>query len=338
MRRIAVLGQSLLLVRDAQGVLRVFHNVCRHRGRRLLDDACRHAAAIRCPYHAWTYGLDGTLRGTPHVGGAGVHSVSGFDKSPFGLIEVRSHLWHDIVFVNPGAEAPSFASFIAPVEARLSGLWGTAGAEALRPAADGFMEMEVASNWKLAVENYLEAYHLPVVHPGLNSYSPLSDHYCYHDAADFAGQGVTSYRPGLAAGRPVPSIPGWNADALFTAEYPAIYPNTLLGVQNDHFFVMVLLPLGPDHTLERVALQFVGEAASDPHYASTRLAIREGWRAVFLEDVPAVEGMQAGRHCAAFDGGVFTPVQDAATRHFHRWIAQRTRPLAVGAFTPAAGS
>lgn len=323
MRRVDLLGQSLLMVRDIDGTLRVFHNVCRHRGRRLLDEVCRHAATIRCPYHAWTYRLDGSLRGTPHIGGAGIHRVEDFDPAGYGLFAVRSHVWCDIVFVNTDSNAAPFESYIAPLEARLAKLWGTEGPRLLSTAPDGFMDMEVASNWKLAMENYLEAYHLPVVHPGLNSYSPLSAHYCYHDAADFAGQGVHSYRPTLVAGKPPPSLPGWNADALYTAEYPAVYPNALLGVQSDHFFVMLLLPLSHDRTLERVALQFVGEAASDPVYAATRHAIREGWRSVFQEDVAAVEGMQAGRQCPAFDGGVFTPVQDLPTKHFHRWVARR---------------
>ncbi len=329
MRRVDALGQSMLVVRDRSNALRVFHNVCRHRGRRLLDEDCRHAAAIRCPYHAWTYALDGTLRGTPHVGGAGVHEVAGFDKNPYSLFTIRSHVWRDIVFINLDGNAPPFETFIAPVEARLARLWGDGGAESLQPAADGFLEMEVVSNWKLAVENYLEAYHLPVVHPGLNSYSPLANHYAYHDGADYAGQGVTSYRPNFLAGPAVPTLPTWNVDQLHTAEYPALYPNTLLGVQNDHFFVMILLPLACDRTLERVELQFVGEAASATDYRKTRLSILEGWRSVFAEDVSAVEGMQAGRYSPAFDGGVFTPLQDAATRHFHRWFARR-----VGAATP----
>lgn len=320
-RKIDMLGMSLIVVRDENRAIRVFHNVCRHRGRQLVDEPCSHARMIRCPYHAWTYRLDGRLNGTPHIGGAGLHKVEGFDKSRFSLFEVRSETWLDVVFVNLDGGADPLEQFIDPLKSRLSRLWGEGGPDAMRPAADGFMEMEVGANWKLALENYLEAYHLPIVHPGLNSYSPLSNHYCYYDARDYAGQGVTTYRPNITAGQPMPSLPGWPEEQKHTAEYPALYPNVLIGIQRDHFFTMLLLPLDSNRTLERVALQFVGDSADDPAWLNTRHAILEGWRLVFQEDISAVEGMQTGRRSDAFDGGVFTPVLDQATRHFHRWYA-----------------
>ncbi len=323
MRRVDAFGRSYLLVRDAAGEVRVFHNVCRHRGRRLLDDTCRHAAAIRCPYHAWTYDLDGSLRGTPHIGGAGRHRVAGFEQAEYHLWSVRSAVWMGIVLVNPNGEAAPCQELLAPLDRRLARLWGEDGHGAFQPAGDGTLDLEVASNWKLAVENYLEAYHLPMVHPGLNRYSPLASHYCYHDEGNFAGQGVTAYLPDRAIDRPLPSVPGWSMQHRTTAEYPALYPNTLLGVQHDHLFVMILLPLAHDRTLERVAIQFVDPAASDESWREGRRQVLEGWRSVFAEDVAAVEGMQAGRFSDAFDGGVFTPVQDQATRHFHRWFAER---------------
>ncbi|KAA3624600.1 MAG: aromatic ring-hydroxylating dioxygenase subunit alpha [Proteobacteria bacterium] len=330
-RKVDALGTSFIAVRDEQNKVRVFHNVCRHRGRQLVDDACSAAKLIRCPYHAWTYRLDGRLNGTPHIGGAGVHEAEGFDKSGFSLFEIRSDTWMDVIFVNLDGGAPPLGDYIAPLRSRLSRLWGDTGPEAMRPASDGVMEMEVRSNWKLAVENYLEAYHLPIVHPGLNSYSPLSNHYCFHDGKDYAGQGVTTYRPDITAGRPVPSLSGWDEQQQHTAEYPALYPNVLIGVQRDHFFTMVLIPLGPGFTRERIELQFVGDAAEDAAWINTRHAILERWRLVFQEDIPAVEGMQTGRHSNAFDGGVFTPVLDAATRHFHRWYATEAATQRSGA-------
>ncbi|GJL80664.1 MAG: (2Fe-2S)-binding protein [marine bacterium B5-7] len=320
--RVDVLGASLLIVRGDDQQIRVFHNVCRHRGRQLLDEPCTRAKLIRCPYHSWTYRLDGTLSGTPHIGGSGVHTVDNFDKSRFTLYEIAVSTWLDVVFINLDGQAGPFENFIKPLVKRLERLWGTEGPAGLTPARDGFTEMEVKSNWKLAVENYLEAYHLPIVHPVLNRYSPLSQHYAYHDAADFAGQGVTSYRPVINGAERLPILSGWKEELKHTAEYPSVYPNVLIGVQHDHVFTMLLLPLASDRTLERVELQFIDEGATDNAFTDTRSAILEGWRGVFLEDVSAVEGMQYGRYSQAFDGGVFTPVLDLATRHFHRWYAQ----------------
>jgi choline monooxygenase len=322
-RKVDALGMSAVVVRDETGAVRVFHNVCRHRGRQLVDEECGHAKLIRCPYHAWTYRLDGRLNGTPHIGGAGIHNVDGFDKKSHGLFEIRSHLWMDMVFVNLSGSAERFEDFIAPLEQRLSRLWGANGPHAWVPATDGRMEMEVRSNWKLAVENYLEAYHLPIVHPGLNSYSPLSDHYSYHENANFAGQGVTTYRPNIAGVNPMPPLPDWPEELKHTAEYPALYPNALIGVQSDHIFSMILIPTTQATTVERVQIQYLAEAANDTAYLNTRHSILETWRLVFQEDVSAVEGMQIGRSCDAFDGGVFTPVLDQATHHFHRWYAGR---------------
>lgn len=326
-RKVDLLGMSIIVLRDENRGVRVFHNVCRHRGRQLVDESCSHARMIRCPYHAWTYRLDGRLNGTPHIGGAGIHTIEGFDKADHGLLEIRSRMWMDIVFINLNDQAGSFDEFMAPLATRLGGLWGAEGGDLMTPADDGSMEMEVRSNWKLALENYLEAYHLPIVHPGLNSYSPLSNHYLYHDAMDFAGQGVTTYRPNITAGQAMPSLPHWPHDRHHTAEYPALYPNVLVGVQHDHFFAMLLIPLACDHTLERVELQYVTEAARDAALINTRHAIMEGWRLVFQEDVAAVEGMQRGRASDAFDGGVFTPVLDRATRHFHRWFAEQVADM-----------
>jgi len=322
-KKVDVLGTSLIMVRGENETIRVFYNVCRHRGRQLVDRECDQAKLIRCPYHAWTYRLDGSLNGTPHIGGAGIHKADDFDPTQYKLFEVHCKIWMDIVFVNLNANAESFDSFIDPLEARLLPLWGESGSNQYRPAADGLMSMEVKSNWKLAVENYLEAYHLPIIHPGLNSYSPLSKHYLFHDAENFAGQGVTSYNPQYNNDIVLPSASSWSQQVKLTAEYPAIYPNILFGIQHDHAFTMLLLPVAENRTLERVQLQFVGDASTDNALAETRKEILEAWRSVFQEDVGAVEGMQAGRHCDVFDGGVFTPTLEHATKHFHRWYERK---------------
>ena len=101
-------GVPLLLLRGRDGALRVFQNVCRHRGVTLVDAPRRIEGAIRCPYHSWCYATDGRLVATPHVGGPGRNTCEGIDKAALGLIEVRSHVWRDVVWIDLSGEAPPF--------------------------------------------------------------------------------------------------------------------------------------------------------------------------------------------------------------------------------------
>jgi len=324
-----LLGLPLILLRDRAGEVRVFHNVCSHRGRQLVDAPCRVEAGLRCPYHSWHYGLDGRLRGTPHIGGMNIHSCEGFDKSQHGLREVRAATWCDIVFVNLSGDARPFEDFIAPVMKRWHGFWGDRGPDELRPAgADGQVTLDVDSNWKLAVENYCESYHLPWVHPGLNSYSRLEDHYIVldEDGESYAGQGTRVYNLAEVAGIKLPKLSQWPQEREREAEYLSLYPNALIGVQADHFFVVLLEPLSERRTREHVHLLFVGDAAVDDEHAVARDSTLQSWKTVFEEDVTMVEGMQRGRESPAYRGGVFSPVQDIPTHHFHQWIARRLQP------------
>ncbi|MEL6766173.1 MAG: aromatic ring-hydroxylating dioxygenase subunit alpha [Pseudomonadota bacterium] len=313
------LGQPLLMVRDRSGTLRVFLNVCRHRGMKLVHEAGNLPRAIRCPYHSWCYELDGALRTTPHVGGPGTNRHDSIDRATLGLIEVRSAEWLGTVFVNLDGEAPAFDDYAADAKAR----WAEFTQGYHHSGADSSFTLEVKANWKLAVENYCESYHLPWVHPGLNSYSRLEDHYHIEDGG-FSGQGTTVYRPMLAEdGRRFPVIPGLSDKWDEGAEYIALYPNVLLGVHKDHAFAIVLEPRGVAETQENVAILYPDAAVMGEEYAAMREKNAAMWKEVFEEDIFVVEGMQAGRHAAGFDGGRFSPAMDGPTHAFHRWIASR---------------
>lgn len=320
-RAVDWLGEPLLMVRDRGGELRVFHNVCSHRGHKLVGGSCQTKGVLRCPYHAWTYGLDGQLRGTPHIGGPGVHGVAGFHRESHGLRQVPSQVWLDLVFVNLDGTAPPFDQWIAPLLSRWKPFWGERGWEQLSPAVAEEQQLRVAANWKLAVENYCEAYHLPVVHPALNRVSRLEDHYTIQDDAGFAGQG--SLACNLDENGALPRFPQWPEDKLNQAEYLALYPNLLIGLQADQCFVLLLEPESEASTLERMRLYYLQDAAVDPALADVRNSLTSFWQNVFAEDVGAVEGMQQGRYSPAFGGGVFSPVLDTPTHHFHRWTARR---------------
>ena len=320
LRPLHLLGVPLLMVRTAAGAVRVFHNVCSHRGNELVWEPGRVKGGIRCPYHAWTYDLEGRLIGTPNLGGFGVHETDDFDRGRHGLRAVRSAVWLDLVFVNLTGDAEPFETWIRPLAERFEGLGGPGYEGRLHPAAThGEFRFDVQANWKLAVENNLDASHLPWIHPALNRQSPLEDHYCFHDSPGFAGQGSTAYDTVPHESPALPRIEVWPAR---TGEYPCLYPNVFVSGHGDQFWTMVLEPVAPDRTIERWRSYFVDDAAEDAAFESARSTIRERWAVILGEDVGVVEGMQRGRRSPAFDGGVFAPVLDPPVHHFHRWVAR----------------
>ena len=318
------MGLPLLITRDRAGVLRVFHNVCSHRGIKLVAQATEVQGVINCRYHCWAYAVNGELKATPHIGGVNRHSADGFDNAAHGLKPVRSAEFLGMIFINLSGDAPEFDRHIGPLRRRASELLGEDGWRELAAGADhSRLVLDVRCNWKLAVENYCEAYHLPWVHPALNEYSRLEDHYCFSDAQDFAGQGSLAYRLSEVAGTRLPRLAQWPADRTHVAEYPSLYPNVLLGFQADHAFAIILTPVSPDLTREEARIFYVGDGAVADAYADCRAATHAAWDVVFREDIFAVEGMQQGRASPGYEGGVFSPVMDVPTHHFHRWVAAR---------------
>lgn len=312
---VSFLGQPLLLARDRDGTLRVFQNVCRHRGMILVEEAGNLPRAIRCPYHSWCYELDGRLRTTPHVGGPGMSRHDAIKREELGLIEVRSHIWLGIVFVNLDGKAPEFDVFAADALERYR--------DFDRPLFGGGPEsrftLDVASNWKLAIENAAEGYHLPWVHPGLAAYSRLEDHYPIDIPGLVCGQGTVVYDPALKFPRFAEQSEQWATGA----EYPILFPNVMIGLHNDHVFGFIVEPVGPEQSREHVQIFYADPEAVSEDWAERRAKNAAQWKEIFIEDISSVEGMQRGRHAMGFDGGRFSPVMDSPTHSFHAWVAGR---------------
>lgn len=326
------MGLPLLLMRNKSGETQVFHNVCSHRGMQLVAEEGEVQGVIRCPYHSWTYDLDGNLKGTPHIGGVGQHKVEGFQCEKHGLKPLRSAVWMDMIFVNADGQAEPFSDHVAPLENRWRDFIGADGFDLLRRVnMGGSLEISVDCNWKLAVENYCESYHLPWVHPSLNSYSRLEDHYNIQAGEHCSGQGSLAYRLSNVAGTRLPKFPSWPQDKLEHAEYISFFPNVLLGIQADHAFAMMLEPVSAGKTTEHLRVYYVGDEAAADAYGACRTSTLESWRVVFGEDIGVVEGMQRGRQSPGFQGGVFSPVLDHPTHFFHQWVARRVRGDALTA-------
>jgi choline monooxygenase len=310
------LGMPLLLLRDRDGTVRVFQNTCRHRGMILVEEPTKIEGALRCPYHSWCYKLSGELVSTPHVGGPGQNTHESVDRSKLGLIEIRSHVWMDVVWINVSGDAPAFDEVHSDLIAR----WAEFDKPLFHGGADSQFQLEVNCNWKLAVENYCESYHLPWVHPGLNSYSRLEDHYNIELPKSYSGQGTLVYRQLKGdTGQVFPDFEGLSDKWNEAAEYIAVYPNVLLGVHRDHAFAIVLVPQGPEKTVENIHLYYpVPETDADMRAKNTAQ-----WKLVFEEDIFVVQGMQKGRHGIHFDGGRFSPAMDSPTHCFHDWVASK---------------
>ena len=312
------LGMPLLIVRDRDGEVGVFQNTCRHRGMTLVEEPRKIEGAIRCPYHSWCYSLKGELKSTPHVGGPGRNTHKDIKRDELGLIEVPSYIWHDVIYVNVNGNAAPFEEVNADLMAR----WGEFSAPMVHGGTASSFKLEVATNWKLAVENYCESYHLPWVHPGLNSYSRLEDHYDIEVPGAYSGQGTLVYRQMTGEdGTVFPDFGKHSEHWEEGAEYVAVYPNVLLGIHRDHYFAIVLEPKALDQTLEHVEIYYSEQGAADPTLAAMRDANAMLWKGVFEEDVFVVEGMQKGRKGVLFDGGKFSPEMDGPTHNFHHWVA-----------------
>jgi choline monooxygenase len=320
---IEFMGLPLLVTRDRHGALHVFHNVCSHRGMKLVAEPTEVRGLITCRYHCWSYATNGDLKATPNIGGVDQHHREGFKNSDHGLKPVRCAVFMGVLFINLSGDAPNFGLHASQLLRRAEQLLGTDGWSQLKPGVtDSRLSLTAQCNWKLAVENYCEAYHLPSVHPELNTYSRLDDHYCFFGDY-FAGQGSLAYRGSDIAGTHLPRVTAWPAERMHVAEYPTMYPNVLLGFQADHAFAILLLPEAPDRTREELQIFYIGDGATSDAYRACRAATVNAWRIVFEQDLPAVEQMQIGRASPGYDGGVFSPAMDAATHHFHSWVANR---------------
>jgi glycine betaine catabolism A len=234
-----IANESLIVVRDQQSQIRAFYNVCRHRGSRLKEETCGHTSAIQCPYHAWTYALDGRLMGAPHM-----DDVPGFNKADYSLPLVSLGLWEGFIFVNLERNPEPLEKWFAP----LSGKFSHWNMSILQPAKR--IEYDVRANWKLMFENYSECYHCPGVHPQLQKISPYDSAENDLREGPFLG-GFMQINPGKSL-----TMSG-NACAAFVGKiedlqqvfYYSIFPNMLLSLHPEYVMVHQLWPQSPERTV-----------------------------------------------------------------------------------------
>ena len=287
-------GVPILAARGEDGILRAFHNVCRHRAGPLATCDGRGARALRCRYHGWTYRLDGGLRSAPEMGEA-----EGFDPASIRLPEVQVEVWQGLVFA---ALAPrmALAELLAGIDARL-------GARRLdRFVFAQRIGYEIACNWKVYVDNYLEGYHVPHIHPGLNR---MLDY--------------RSYRTELGRWHSLQHSPLENAGAVYgegEALYWFVWPNMMLNVLPQRLQTNRVLPLAPDRC--RVEFDYFFPPDGDPALVRGDLDFSD---AVQQEDIAICEAVQRGLASGSYEAGRLCPTRESGVWHFQELMREALR-------------
>ena len=321
---VTVLDELLLMVRGRDSALRVFHNVCSHRGTQLIHKP-RKCASIVCPYHGWAYGLDGQLKQTPCIGGENVHECEHIDKNRLGLKEVRAATWAGLVFINLAGDAIGLEEYLQPLTER----WNRIELSLLAQVPDLGQRPVVNANWKLVVENFVESYHLPWVHASMNAFNPMGAHYQILGADHYIGQGVKAHNPTAGYAGKFKHFPGLKKDEPGTGESMYVPPNLLLITMSDFMFINILTPVAPDHTAERVEMFLIGDDATNPDLLFERQQLMDMLARVNNEDIGICELVQKGRKSEAFTGGTFASAQEQSTLQFQQLVARKIL-LAVG--------
>ena len=312
----------LLMARDENNNINVFQNTCRHRGMILIEEPKNLSGLITCPYHSWCYNLKGELCATPMVGGTDINTHEAIKNDELGLFKIKSAVWQDIIFVNISNNAQEFTNYAAKTIER----WSEFDKPIYHGGETSSFTLNLDTNWKLAVENYCESYHLPWVHPELNITSSVEDHYHIEEPGFFSGQGSYVYNQIKSEdGSVFPDFEGLSNKWDQASEYIALYPNVLLGTHRDHFFSIIIEPIATNKTVEHVSLYYAKKPEEMPELKPLIDSNALFWKTVFSEDIGVVEGMQRGRKGIMFDGGKFSPTMDSATHCFHRWIANHIK-------------
>ena len=233
---------SILVLRDRDGVVHAYHNVCRHRGTRLCEEASGQLGeTIQCPYHAWTYALDGQLLGAPSA-----DTIDGFRKTDYPLRPVAVAEWEGFLFINLADDPEPFADAYAPVLTR----FGRFNLPALRMARR--VVYDVHANWKLLIQNYSECYHCSRVHPALVKITPatsgendLFEGPFLGGFMEIDGASGSLTMSGRVCGQVVGKLPPEDMTRVY---YYSLFPNTLLSLHPDYVMFHTLWPVGPGRT------------------------------------------------------------------------------------------
>ena len=288
-------GLPVIAVRGTDEVIRVFHNVCRHRAGPIAQCDGLAAKSLRCRYHGWNYGLDGVLKSAPEM-----QDALDFEPSSIHLPQLAVKLWQGLVFAAVDeAQAPDFDAFVAGIDARLGTDRGLEHYS--RHHRVGY---DIACNWKVYVDNFLEGYHVPHVHPGLNR---LLDY--------------RSYRTELMQWHNLQWSPLESEASLYgngDALYYWLWPNTMLNILPGRLQTNRVIPLGVDRC--RVEFDSYYATSDDEAADARRNADLEFSDEVQHEDLGICEDVQRGFASGSYVPGRLNPLRESGVHHFHEML------------------
>ena len=299
---LSIAGKPIFLVKNVNNEITAFHNVCSHRCLKLIDEKKNIGKIIRCPYHAWSYDLDGKLKAAPHVGGTNQHKPEGFNFLDHGLKPIKIHIWHDWIFINFNGKAKKFEEYVKPLSKRFNDIDLTK----LKYVATLDFGV-INTNWKFLIENFIEPYHVQFVHKTTTN-QPLKDHYTFVDGKCY-GSGID-----------VENEDDKNDSALsVTSRYLSLFPNFIIGTYfPNQVGVYLNVPISPSLTSQkRIIYTTDGKDMSKKEIKITK----DIWWSVHKEDHEMCERLQEGRSSpAASNGGLLSPVWEKGVQAFQKLI------------------
>jgi phenylpropionate dioxygenase-like ring-hydroxylating dioxygenase large terminal subunit len=297
-----LVGEPLLFVRASDGKLRGFYNVCRHRAGPPAE-GCGSRKLFRCGYHGWTYGLDGALNSATEIEG-----VEGFRPEDFALAPVRTEEWFNLVFANLDPNAPPLRESLGELPKQ---------AEKFSFAEMKLFERrtyDMKCNWKTYVDNYLEGYHLPIVHPGLNR---ELDYNAY--VVEPYARHIRQFSP-IRGAQPGDATPRRYQEAgeNLTTDYFWIFPNWMLNCYPDNVSLNIVLPVEPERTLAI----FEWYLPEKDHATSAAKASVEFSDQIQIEDIAICEAVQKNLRSRSYSRGRFSVKQEKGLHAFHRMYGE----------------
>ena len=301
-----IADKPILLVKDNNNKITAFHNVCSHRCLKLVDEKKNVGKIIRCPYHSWSYDLEGKLKAAPHVGGTDQHQPKGFNFSDHGLKKIKIHIWHDWIFINFHGKAKKFEDYAKPLIKKFNDI------DLTKLKYGATLDFgKIKTNWKFLIENFIEPYHVQFVHKSTTN-QPLKDHYTVVDGICY-GSGVN-----------VKEEDTKNSKALsVTSRYLSLFPNFIIGTYfPNQVGVYLNVPIAPGVTSQkRIIYTTDGKDMSKEEVDM----VKNIWWSVHKEDHEMCERLQEGRSSpASEEGGLLSPVWEKGVQAFQKLIVDST--------------
>lgn len=309
-------SERVLVLRGQDKTIRAFYNVCRHRGSRLVCDANGGGLKkLMCPYHAWTYGLDGSLQNAPNMG-------DDFDRSDFSLRRVDSAIRDGFVWINLDERASDLDEW-------LSDLPDISRYQVEKLHRGRKVTYEVNANWKIVCENYSECYHCALVHPQLNRISDFRSGSGEMERGACFNGGPMYLKPGFSAltmsGKSsMPMIPGLSKSDNEAVHYYVIYPNLLLGLNAEYVLVHTLWPIDVNKTTVECELLYTAEAINSKDFDPSDSV--DFWDTTNKQDWGLCERVQLGAASQGYVPGPYNPTE-TCVHEFDRRYAELMTPL-----------